>query len=112
VRPIKLILPRYYSRVFEASYPSLIKKAKAGFQDSSTGKTRIATFYQLDEKEVAKIRSFLEWYGQAVCLSINEHLADNFSEELDFLLCPRLCQTQPRRKPLAYRRVGVPSQVP
>ena len=82
----KLVLPSYYSRLFEASFPSLVKKTRVGFRESASGKTRIATFPNLDEQDVGKIRGFLNWYGRIVCLSTNEHLQDSFSEELDFCL--------------------------
>jgi predicted amidophosphoribosyltransferase len=82
----KLVLPRYYAGLFEVSFPSLVKKARAGFRDSSTGKTRIATFSDLDEQGVRRIQGFLEWYGRAVCVSTNEHLESHFADELDFCL--------------------------
>jgi predicted amidophosphoribosyltransferase len=81
-----LVLPRYYAGLFEASFPSLVKLTSAGFRDSSSGKTRIANFPALIEKDVKRIQAFLDWYGRVVCLSTNEHLEDDFSDELDFCL--------------------------
>jgi predicted amidophosphoribosyltransferase len=67
-------------------YPKLMAKSNTGFRDSSSGKTKYAFFKDLDEGEVSAIERFLSHYGRSVCLSANAHIAEHFSDELDFCL--------------------------
>jgi predicted amidophosphoribosyltransferase len=61
-------------------------RSPAGFQDSKSGKTSKARFFDLDEKDVRKIQDFIEWYERVWCISTNKHLEKDFSDELDFCI--------------------------
>jgi hypothetical protein len=95
-RSWKLVLPLYYAGLFEVSFPSLLKKAVNGFQDSSTGKTRIARFANLEDPDLKKIGGFIDWYERGVCLSTNKHLNPVFSDELDFCLALDYIRSNPK----------------
>ena len=47
---------------------------------------------------MAKVRGFLSFFGQAVCLGVNKHLKDDFSDELDFCLALAFNKASPQDK--------------
>jgi predicted amidophosphoribosyltransferase len=77
-----LVLPPYYAGLFELYFSALLPES--GFKDSVAGKR--CTFPTLDPSIVNKIRNFLRFFAQAVCISMSKYLRTSFSAEMDFCL--------------------------
>ena len=75
-----LNIPPYYAGLFAAYFPQLMARSPTGFRPSQSGKTRYAFFAGLPERELLRIRRFLEFFERAVCLGLNRHLANDFSQ--------------------------------
>jgi len=89
-----LNLPPYYASLFAACFPDLLEQTHAGFQQSHVGRTMYAIFPLLPTQEIQRIEGFLTFFERVVCLGLNRHLADAFSDELDF--CLALDFTKPK----------------
>lgn len=78
-----LVLPNYYADLFAQQESLLLRKAHNGFKPSRRGNTQVAQFSQLSGADVEQIRAFIEAYQRIVILAPNEHIAANFTDELD-----------------------------
>ncbi|MCI0642396.1 MAG: hypothetical protein L0Y72_13230 [Gemmataceae bacterium] len=81
-----LHLQPYYAELFANYFPTLMKQSPAGFRDFKSARNKFALFSKLPARDVQRIQGFLKFFERAVCLGINKHLKNNFTDELDFCL--------------------------
>jgi hypothetical protein len=78
-----LVLPIYYADLFAEKEGVVLEKSSTGFRDSRSGKTKHAYFPDLAYGEVHRIESFIAAYQRLVILSLNDHIEDHFTDDLD-----------------------------
>lgn len=93
-----LNLQPYYADLFAVYFPHIMRRSRTGFKPSKSGKTKFAFFRGLVERDLQRIESFIKFFGQAVCLDLNRHLGNNFSNELDFCLALDFTKPSPDKE--------------
>jgi hypothetical protein len=79
-------IAREYSDLFQYCFPTLRTKLIDNWSDSESGRTVVATYRRLVNKEDDTIRDWIAFFERAVLIGINKHLRPYFHDELDFAL--------------------------
>ena len=78
-----LIMPEYYSKLFEIQHPHMMIKSNTGWRETRSGNNMYAFFIGLFVEEIEIIEQFIKDYEKLVVIGINENLTPYFSDELD-----------------------------
>ena len=78
-----LVMPEYYSKLFENQYPNIMVKSNTGWRETKSGINMFAFFKGLSVEDFETIKHFLEDYEKLVVIGINENLTPYFGDELD-----------------------------
>ncbi len=81
-----IVLLEFYSDLFAIEEPEMMKKSNTGWRESKRAGIQFAFFKNLNQFEIERIESFIEFYREKIILDLNEHIANEFDNELDFCL--------------------------
>lgn len=80
----RLVFPDYYARLFSLEEPKLMEKSNTGWRDSKKEGLKFAFFKAINDRDVSRIKAFVDVYKQLIILELNKHIKNEFNNELDF----------------------------
>ncbi len=81
-----LVLTEFYADLFAVEEPDIMKKSNTGWRESKKPGLQYAFFKNLIQNEIERINSFIDFYRKSIVLDLNEHIENEFENELDFCI--------------------------